>query len=93
MVALKAVEDTDELIMITTKGIMLRTDLSQLREIGRATQGVRMIRPDPGDTVVAVAKMIPENGENGKNGENGENGGPSTDDAAAGDGDQAGPEE
>jgi DNA gyrase subunit A len=70
VVALKAVEDNDELIMITAKGIMLRTDLSQLREIGRATQGVRVIRPDPGDEVVAVAKMIVEEAENG--GEEGE---------------------
>ncbi|HUU83590.1 MAG TPA: DNA gyrase C-terminal beta-propeller domain-containing protein, partial [Phycisphaerae bacterium] len=50
----------DELMIITAKGIMLRTDLADIREIGRATQGVRMIRPDEGDRVVAVAKIAAE---------------------------------
>ncbi|MCP4249465.1 MAG: DNA gyrase subunit A [bacterium] len=65
--ALKAVRDDDELMIITAKGIMLRTDLSALREMGRATQGVRIIRPDTGDHVVAVAKIASEedSGENG----------------------------
>ena len=40
VVALKAVGDDDELMMITGKGIMLRTNLDAVREIGRATQGV-----------------------------------------------------
>ena len=60
VVALKAVDDNDELMMITAKGIMLRTDLSNIREIGRATQGVRIIKPDTGDRVVAVAKIAKE---------------------------------
>ena len=47
-------------MIITAKGIMLRTDLSGIREIGRATQGVRIIRPDEGDRVVAVAKIASE---------------------------------
>lgn len=61
VVAVKAVVDDDELIMITAKGIMLRTGLSELREIGRATQGVRIIRPGTNDHVVAVAKIQAEN--------------------------------
>ncbi len=60
VVALKAVRDDDELMIITASGIMLRTDLTQIREIGRATQGVRLIRPDEGDRVVAVAKIATE---------------------------------
>ncbi len=63
VVALKSVSDTDELMMISAKGIALRTDLSQLREIGRATQGVRLIRLDEGDQVVAVARMAREEDE------------------------------
>jgi len=63
VVALRAVTDTDELMIITAKGIMLRTRVSETREIGRATQGVKMIRLDEGDTVVAVARMVPEEGE------------------------------
>ncbi|MCG8409505.1 MAG: DNA gyrase subunit A [Phycisphaerales bacterium] len=57
VVALRAVQEEDELMLITAKGIMLRTGVSQLREIGRATQGVKVITPDSGDKVVSVAKI------------------------------------
>ncbi len=60
VVAIRAVVDTDELMLITAKGMMLRTDLSAVREIGRATQGVRLIKLDEDDKVVAVAKLAPE---------------------------------
>ena len=60
VIALRAVRDADELMFITAKGIMLRTEVAALREIGRATQGVRLIRPDEGDKVVAVAKVAKE---------------------------------
>ena len=55
--ALKAVRDSDELMMITAKGIMLRTNLDAVREIGRATQGVRLIKLDGGDKLVAVTRV------------------------------------
>ena len=58
VVALKAVNDDDELVMITQAAQMLRTSVSELREIGRATQGVRLIRVDEGDRVVAVARVV-----------------------------------
>jgi DNA gyrase subunit A len=60
VVNLQAVRDEDELMVITSKGMMLRTDLSAVREIGRATQGVRLIRLDEDDRVVAVAKIVKE---------------------------------
>jgi DNA gyrase subunit A len=60
VVAIEAVTDTDELMLITAKGMMLRTALTQLREIGRATQGVRLIRLEEPDKVVAVAKIAPD---------------------------------
>ena len=63
VVAIKAVNDKDELMMITVNGMMLRTDLKEVREIGRATQGVRLIRLDENDKVVAVAKIAPEGDE------------------------------
>jgi len=65
VVALKSVVDTDELMMISAKGIVLRTDLSALRQIGRATQGVRLIRVGEGDAVVAVAKIVRDEEEDG----------------------------
>jgi DNA gyrase subunit A len=63
VVSITAVEDDDELMFITAGGIALRTDLSAIREIGRATQGVRLIRLDEGDRVVAVEKFARENGD------------------------------
>jgi DNA gyrase subunit A len=60
VVALRAVGDDDELMIITAGGIMLRTDLSAVRAIGRNTQGVRLIRVDKGDKVVSVAKLVTE---------------------------------
>ncbi len=63
VVALKAVTDEDDLMLISAKGIIIRTGLDQLRDIGRNTQGVRLIRLDEGDKLVAVARVIKENGE------------------------------
>ena len=60
VVAIEAVHDDDELMMITQNGMMLRTDLTAVREIGRATQGVRLLRLEQGDRVVAVARIAPE---------------------------------
>ncbi|UCE61041.1 MAG: DNA gyrase subunit A [Phycisphaerales bacterium] len=65
VVAIEAVNDDDEVMLITAKGIMLRTDLSAVREIGRATQGVRLIRLDDGDKVVSVAKIVPDGNGDG----------------------------
>ncbi|MCK6485177.1 MAG: DNA gyrase subunit A [Phycisphaerae bacterium] len=65
VVALRAVTDTDELMITTAAGIMLRTKVADTREIGRATQGVKMIRLDEGDKVVAVARIAQEEGEGG----------------------------
>ncbi len=63
VVALRPVVDADELMLITAQGIMLRTEVSQLREIGRATQGVRLIRPDEADKVVSVARIAKDEDE------------------------------
>lgn len=60
VVALRAVTDADELMLISAQGIMLRTEVSQLREIGRATQGVKLMKPDEGDKVVSVARIASE---------------------------------
>jgi DNA gyrase subunit A len=57
VVALRAITDEDALMLISSKGILLRMELDQLRDIGRATQGVRLIRVDQDDRVVAVARV------------------------------------
>ncbi len=65
VVALKGVEPDDELMIITANGIILRTDLSAVREIGRATQGIKMIRVDEGDRVAGVARLAKDTDANG----------------------------
>jgi DNA gyrase subunit A len=60
VVALKAVHDKDELMMITANGIIIRTGLEQVRSIGRATQGVRLIKLKSDDKLVAVEKIVTE---------------------------------
>ena len=66
VVTILAVVDDDELMFITAAGMMLRTDLSALREIGRNTQGVRLIKLDEGDKVVAATKIAREDGDVGE---------------------------
>ena len=64
VVALRAVTDDDQLMLITAAGTLLRTAISELRGIGRATQGVRLIRTyGDDDRVVAVAKVVSEKEE------------------------------
>lgn len=58
VVALKAVQNKDDLMMITANGIIIRTGLDQIRSIGRNTQGVRLIKLKPGDKLVAAEKII-----------------------------------
>jgi len=58
VVALKAVKDEDDIMIMTAKGIIIRTGLDEIREIGRNTQGVRLIKLEDDDKVVAVERVI-----------------------------------
>ena len=60
VVALKAVKDEDDIMIMTANGIIIRTGLEQIREIGRNTQGVRLIKLEATDKVVAVERVIKE---------------------------------
>jgi len=60
VVAIKTVKDGDDIMLITAKGIIIRTGLDELREIGRNTQGVRLIKLDDDDKVVAVERVVKE---------------------------------
>jgi len=66
VVALKAVQWADELMLITAKGIIIRTGLDQIRSIGRNTQGVRLIKLKADDKLVAAAKIAPDDPEDDK---------------------------
>ncbi|MDB5293114.1 MAG: gyrA [Phycisphaerales bacterium] len=60
VVGMKAVCDDDELMLITEKGILIRTRVSEIRETGRNAQGVRLIKVDDGDKLVAMAQVDAE---------------------------------
>lgn len=57
LVAIKDVIDTDHLMIINRSGIAIRTEVSHLRIMGRATQGVKLIRLNDDDQISAVEKI------------------------------------
>ncbi len=68
LVAIKNVTDEDDLMIINKSGIAIRMAVSDLRVMGRATQGVKLINLKGSDSIAAVAKVMkdeeePENGE------------------------------
>jgi hypothetical protein len=66
VVALEAVQNKDDLMLITAQGMVIRTGLDQIRSIGRNTQGVRLIKLKAGDTLVAAEKIASEDANNAK---------------------------
>jgi DNA gyrase subunit A len=64
VVAIKSVSDDDDLMLITRNGIVIRFHVKDIRPIGRNTQGIRMIKVDEGDALVAVAKVVVEDDSN-----------------------------
>ncbi|MBT7037173.1 MAG: DNA gyrase subunit A, partial [Lentimicrobiaceae bacterium] len=63
LIAIKSVTDNDDLMIINKSGITIRMAVKDLRVMGRATQGVRLIRIDDGDEIAAVAKVEVEEDE------------------------------
>jgi len=65
VVAMMTVRDGDELMLITHAGQIMRigVDSKSIRPIGRATQGIRIIRLNDQDTLVAVARVAAEDGD------------------------------
>jgi DNA gyrase subunit A len=49
--------DSDQLMVITNNGVMIRTNVAQISVLGRATQGVRIINIDEGDSVASLARV------------------------------------
>ncbi|ACO74820.1 GyrA [Laribacter hongkongensis HLHK9] len=57
LVAVALVADSDELMLMTTGGVLIRTRVSEVRETGRAAQGVRLINLDAGEQLVSLEKI------------------------------------
>jgi DNA gyrase subunit A len=58
VVAATLVRPTDEIMMITTGGVLIRTKVKQIREMGRSTQGVTLINLDEGQKLSGLQKIV-----------------------------------
>ena len=74
VVAATLVRPNDEIMLITDKGVLVRTRVSEVRELGRATQGVTLISLDDGAKLSGLQRIV-ENDANVENGDNGSEGG------------------
>ncbi len=64
VIAVKSVQDDEQLMIITRNGVVNRQRVEEISVIGRATQGVKLVNLDEGDSVVDVARVVTED-ENG----------------------------
>ena len=72
LVGFLAVDETDDLFITCTSGVTIRTHVKDIREAGRATQGVKLINLDEGDEIAAVARIAEQENGQAENGEEGE---------------------
>jgi DNA gyrase subunit A len=72
VLAILSVKEDTDLMIITRDGKIIRLESGEIRQAGRSTQGVRLVRMDEGDQV-AAASVIPEEGETGVENGNGQN--------------------
>ncbi len=63
VVAMLTVDDDDEIVLVATDGTVIRTGVGGIRTIGRNTQGVKIMSPQPGAVVSAVARALGEKKE------------------------------
>jgi DNA gyrase subunit A len=57
--------DSDEIMLLTQQGQMVRTPVNNIREAGRNTQGVKLINLNTGDKLTAIARVVSETEEAG----------------------------
>lgn len=71
VIAIKNITDEDDLMITTKRGIMIRMAAADLRVMGRATQGVRLINLKSGELIASVAKVPASEAEEGMEGAEG----------------------
>jgi DNA gyrase subunit A len=69
------VDDNDEVMLISTGGVLIRTSVAQIREQGRSTQGVTLISLDQGEKLAGLERIEERDLGNGNGNGNGGNGG------------------
>jgi DNA gyrase subunit A len=60
MVAIMEVVDSDDLIIITDMGVIMRQPVGEIRTIGRVTQGVRLVKLDEGARISSISRVLRE---------------------------------
>ena len=60
LISILEVKTNDDLMIITSEGIMIRQPIEKLNIIGRNTQGVKLLRLDEGSTIASVTKVMKE---------------------------------
>ena len=63
VVAARLVSDDDEIMLITTGGVLIRTHVNEIREMGRATQGVRLINLGEEEHLAGLEKIVDKDDE------------------------------
>ena len=63
MIAIKSVVDANDLMIITQNGLTIRLPISDIRVMGRAAQGVKLINLKDDDKIASVARVSFENGD------------------------------
>jgi DNA gyrase subunit A len=78
VVSAALVDEKDEIVLVSTGGVLIRTKVAQIREMGRSTQGVSLINLDAGTKLAGVEKIAEPEDENGNgngHGSDGDSGG------------------
>jgi len=60
IVAARVIQQADDLTIITSNGVAIRIKVKDVRQAGRSTKGVHLIKPQPGDSVASVARIAAE---------------------------------
>lgn len=63
IVGIKVVLESDELMVITAEGVIIRTKVQDISQTSRDTQGVKIMKPDENDRIVALARVVGEDKE------------------------------
>ena len=63
VVTSRPVDEKDQILLVTNKGKLIRTNVDEIRIAGRSTQGVTLFRVDDGESVVSVATIQEQEGE------------------------------
>ncbi|KGM41099.1 DNA gyrase subunit A [Aquabacterium sp. NJ1] len=83
VVAATLVRPEDEIMLITDKGVLVRTRVSEIRELGRATQGVTLISLDEGAKLIGLQRIVENDANAASEGDSEETPGDSTDAGSA----------